>query len=184
MCVQCMVAYQSIDRKSQEDKRGFLSMKIREVIANMTHSCACTLTASSAALHATMVASMSPVWPTISPFAMLTRTYKMPLSVPALSVHYFFVLQDSSLRWFKFINYQIKFSAQDGIPCLVCNFQGLHLGLNIEGDADVAGNFFIFFQVLVEVSRPISVPEKSDMTKLDCLTEVHMRRRHEQYMVK
>ena len=87
MCVLCMVTYQSINQLV-----GNLR-KIREVIAHITHSCTCTLTASSAALHPTTVASMSPVWPTISPFAMLTRTYKMPLSVPALSVHYFFVLR-------------------------------------------------------------------------------------------
>lgn len=80
------------------------------------------------------------------------------------------MFKDSYLRRLKFINYLIKISAQDGIPCLVCNFQGLHLGLNIEGDADVAGDFFIFFQVLVEVTRSISVPEKGDMAKLDCLT--------------
>lgn len=61
----------------------------------------------------------------------------------------------------------------------MCNFQGLHLGLNIEGDADVAGNFFIFFQVLVEVTRSISVPEKGDMTKFDCLTAFYTRRRYD-----
>jgi hypothetical protein len=70
------------------------------------------------------------------------------------------------------MNYLIEFSAQDRIPCLLRNFQGLHFRLNIEGDADVARNFFIFFQTWVEVTRSVSIPEKSDMSKLDRLTAI------------
>jgi hypothetical protein len=83
------------------------------------------------------------------------------------------------------MTYLIKFSAQDGIPCLLCNFQGLHFRLNIEGDADVARNFFIFLQTWVEVTRSISIPEKGDMTKLDCLTAIFLqKKRYEQAMHK
>jgi hypothetical protein len=65
--------------------------------------------------------------------------------------------------------YLIEFLAQDGVPRLLRDFQGLHLRLDIEGDAGIAGNLLVFFQVLVEVTRPIPVPEKSDVPKLDRL---------------
>jgi hypothetical protein len=66
--------------------------------------------------------------------------------------------------------YLIEFLAQDGVPRLLRDFHGLHLRLDIEGDAGIAGNLLVFFQVLVEVTRPIPVPEKSDVPKLDRLT--------------
>jgi hypothetical protein len=72
--------------------------------------------------------------------------------------------------------YLIKFAAQDGVPRLVCDLQGLHLRLLVEGDADVAGNFLVLFQVRVEVTRPVPVPEKGDMTEFDRLTALNKKR--------
>jgi hypothetical protein len=75
----------------------------------------------------------------------------------------------SVLVCFKSINYLVEFLAQDGVPRLLRDFQGLHLRLEIEGDAGIAGNLLVFFQALVEVTRPIPVPEKGDVPKLDRL---------------
>lgn len=66
--------------------------------------------------------------------------------------------------------YLIELAAEDSIPCLLSNFQGLHLWFDIERYSAVTWNLNIFFHGWVKVARSISIPEEGDMTKFDGLT--------------
>ena len=68
------------------------------------------------------------------------------------------------------IPYLVKLPTEDSIPSSLSNFKCLHFGLLIECDTTVTGNFYILFPGLVKVSRTVSIPEKCDMAKLNCLT--------------
>lgn len=67
--------------------------------------------------------------------------------------------------------YLMEFTAKDGVPCLLSNFQGLHLWLDVEGNPNITLNFNIFFHIRVEISRAVSIPEKGNMTKFNSLAD-------------
>lgn len=133
----------------------------------------CTFTASSAALQAAIVASMSPVWPTMSPFGRLTRTYKKSKWTNVqITVRNVF----TEIRQTEALSYLVEFAAKYSIPGFLSNLQCLHLWLDIKCDSRLTRNFHIFFHFLVKIPRPISVPEESYMTKFYCLTVTERNR--------
>lgn len=64
----------------------------------------------------------------------------------------------------------MELAAKDSISGLLTNLQSLHLWLNVKGNPTITRNFNIFLHVLIEVPRSISIPEKGNMTKFNCLT--------------
>lgn len=70
----------------------------------------------------------------------------------------------------KLIIYLVKFAAKDSISRFLSNFLCFHLRLHIESDSTITWNFHVLLHVLVKVPRAISIPEESDMTKLNSFT--------------